>query len=70
MPNLPNKIQRKEKLMPTYEYKCSECPMTITITRTIEAEEHKPICANCAKLMLRIYDAPPIQFKGKGWGKN
>lgn len=56
--------------MPTYEYKCPGCPMTITITRSVGSEEHKPICANCAKTMTRIFDAPPIQFKGKDWGKD
>jgi putative FmdB family regulatory protein len=56
--------------MPSYEYKCPDCPMTITIIRSVEAEEHKPGCANCAKTMVRIFDAPPIRFEGKGWGKD
>ena len=56
--------------MPTYEYKCPNCPMTITISRSVEAEEHKPGCANCAQTMTRVYDAPPIRFEGKGWGKD
>ena len=56
--------------MPTYLYACPSCPITITITRRLEEEEHKPICANCAKTMARKFDAPPIQFKGKGWGKD
>jgi putative FmdB family regulatory protein len=56
--------------VPTYEYKCSGCPMTVTITRSVESVENKPICANCAVTMTRIYDAPPIQFRGKGWGKD
>jgi putative FmdB family regulatory protein len=60
----------REKEMPTYEYKCPNCPMTITITRSVESEEHKPGCANCAQVMLRVFDAPPIQFKGKDWGKD
>ena len=60
----------REKEMPTYEYKCPNCPMTITISRSVEAEEHKPGCANCAQTMTRVYDAPPIRFEGKGWGKD
>jgi putative FmdB family regulatory protein len=56
--------------MPTYEYKCPGCPLTITIVRSVEAEEFKPICANCAKTMKRSYDAPPVHLKGKGWGKD
>ena len=60
----------REELMPSYEYKCPDCPMTITILRSVDAEEHKPGCANCAKTMVRIFDAPPIRFEGKGWGKD
>jgi predicted nucleic acid-binding Zn ribbon protein len=44
--------------------------MTITITRSVESEEHKPICANCAQVMKREYDAPPVHLKGTGWGKD
>ena len=56
--------------MPNYLYECPACPMTITITRSLEAEEFKPTCINCAKVMTRVYEAPPVQFKGKGWGKD
>jgi putative FmdB family regulatory protein len=56
--------------MPTYQYSCPGCPMTITITRSVESEEQKPICANCAQVMKREYDAPPIHLKGEGWGKD
>jgi predicted nucleic acid-binding Zn ribbon protein len=62
--------ESREKELPTYEYNCPGCPMTITIVRSLEAEEFKPICANCAKTMTRNYDAPPIHLKGEGWGKD
>jgi predicted nucleic acid-binding Zn ribbon protein len=44
--------------------------MTITITRSLETEEFKPTCINCAKVMARVFDAPPVQFKGKDWGRD
>jgi len=44
--------------------------MTITITRSVGSDEFKPTCINCAKVMARIFDAPPVTFKGKGWGKD
>jgi putative FmdB family regulatory protein len=62
--------ESREKRMPTYQYSCPGCPMTITITRSLDSEEHKPICANCAKTMTRVFDAPPIRFEGEGWGKD
>jgi putative FmdB family regulatory protein len=58
-------------LSPAYDYKCSDCGMTLTIIRGITDEEHKPICINCQKVMPRAYDsAPAITFKGTGWGKD
>ena len=58
-------------MSPAYDYKCSDCGMTLTIIRGIADEEHKPICINCKKLMPRAYDsAPAITFKGTGWGKD
>jgi putative FmdB family regulatory protein len=56
--------------VPSYEYKCDTCPLTLTIIRKITDTEAKPICANCAKEMTRVYDPPPITFEGKGWGKD
>jgi putative FmdB family regulatory protein len=52
--------------MPAYEYGCT-CGDTMTVIRSITAEENKPICAKCAKEMTRTYESPPIQFKGGGW---
>ena len=58
-------------MSPAYDYKCSDCGMTLTIIRGIADEEHKPICINCSKVMPRAYDsAPAITFKGTGWGKD
>lgn len=53
--------------MPSYEYTCATCPLTLTIMRGIKEEEHKPICANCAKVMTRQYETPKITLKGDGW---
>jgi putative FmdB family regulatory protein len=57
-------------LSPAYEYKCSDCSITITIVRGIKDTEHKPICISCAKVMLRDYEPVAVAFKGKGWGKD
>jgi putative FmdB family regulatory protein len=58
-------------LTPTYDYKCEDCGMTLTIIRGIKDTEHRPVCVNCAKVMPRVYDKPPaVTFKGTGWGKD
>jgi putative FmdB family regulatory protein len=56
--------------MPTYEYKCSTCGMTMTVIRGIKEKERAPICVNDAKELTRVYDAPPVHLKGTGWGKD
>ena len=56
--------------MPSYEYKCPKCELTMTIVRSLKEEERIPICVNDAQELTRVFEAPPIQFKGKGWGKD
>lgn len=56
--------------MPSYEYKCPTCPMTITIVRGIREEEHKPVCIGCGAVMVRVFANPNLEFKGTGWGKD
>lgn len=53
--------------MPTYNYKCQTCSLTMSIIRRMKEEEMMPVCVNCAKNMVRDYKAPPITFKGSGW---
>jgi hypothetical protein len=44
--------------------------MTAVVIRKIDEKERKPICVNDAMETVRVFDAPPIQFRGKGWGKD
>jgi predicted nucleic acid-binding Zn ribbon protein len=57
--------------MPTYPYKCSENPehehqMTRSIT---EEEPETQICVEegCEGRLIRVFTAPPINFKGQGF---
>jgi putative FmdB family regulatory protein len=60
----------KRKLMPTYDYKCPKCEMTMVVIRTLKEEERKPICVNDAIELVRDYTPPPVQFKGTGFYQN
>jgi putative FmdB family regulatory protein len=51
--------------MPTYEYKCVTCQITMEIEKSIH-EEHQPIC--CGMEMHRVWGTFGISFKGNGWG--
>jgi putative FmdB family regulatory protein len=64
--------QRKKKrnLMPTYDYKCKTCDLKMSVIRKIDEKERTPLCANCVKDLVRVYDAPAVTFMGIGWGKD
>jgi len=52
--------------MPLYDYKCATCNIKVELIRAINATE-KPLCDLCGSVMLQVYSAPAIQFKGTGW---
>jgi putative FmdB family regulatory protein len=56
--------------MPTYEYKCKTCDLKMRVIRGITEPERTPICTNCVKDLVRVYDAPAVTFMGIGWGKD
>ena len=53
--------------MPTYSYKCPSCPQTVTVSRSVEDKERIPECFACGLVMTRVFEAPPIVFKGEGF---
>lgn len=55
--------------MPTYEYKCPD-GHTYSEVRSISAPEIEKDCDECGKPLRKIFNAPPITFKGGGWGKD
>lgn len=55
------------RLMPTYEFKCEICDAYGTAQFTVDQTPNMR-CPRCAKEMVRVYSAPGLIFKGKGWG--
>lgn len=53
-----------------YDYRCPECKAELTIERSIKDEARSPSCFECHITMIRKWDAPSIQFKGKGFYSN
>jgi putative FmdB family regulatory protein len=53
-----------------YDYRCTECKDEITIERKMTDEALAPTCFVCHITMVRKWDAPTIQFKGKGFYSN
>ena len=53
--------------MPTYEY---ECPGEGIVREIYLPFEHDtPLCSTCGAKMVRVYNAPPVHFKGTGFYK-
>ena len=50
-----------------YEYKCQNCSTTLEVERSIHAEASTPSCADCGKLMNRVWLSPPLSFRGPGF---
>jgi putative FmdB family regulatory protein len=53
--------------MPIYDYKCNTCDLKMSVIRKIDEKERTPLCANCVKDLVRVYDTPAVTFKGTGW---
>ena len=63
--------------MPTYEYKCEDHPEDKDHLYSEERNMTDPspenlICKvdGCGAKLIRIFNAPPIQFKGMGFSTN
>ena len=56
--------------MPAYEYRCTECDATATVSVRITDTPNPPVCANCTVSMVRVYGLAAVTFKGTGWGKD
>ena len=57
-------------LMPTYEYSCNECGTYGSVHKSYDDEVRTMSCPKCNLSMTRMYSAPGLIFKGKGWAKN
>lgn len=59
--------------MPTYEYRCDiNQDHILQHVRGIADEEPELICTedSCEGKMVRVFKAPPIEFKGGGFSTN
>jgi putative FmdB family regulatory protein len=51
-----------------YEYQCLECKEYFDIMSLIAEVPVGPMCPHCGSYRAqRIWNAPNIKFKGKGW---
>lgn len=50
-----------------YEFKCPECRISLYLERSIHDEVGAPKCPDCKSDGIRVWNAPPITFKGSGF---
>lgn len=68
--SIPATAQDKKQLggqMPTYEFKCLKCHLTLEQHFTID-DEPTMRCFECQEEMVKQFTPPAIHFKGDGWG--
>ena len=53
--------------MPKYDYECAGEEVVMEFDASFEHEP--PACPTCGSKMRRVFTAPAIQFKGKGFYK-
>jgi len=51
----------------TYDYKCVQCNLTLSVERSIHSEASNPICSDCNEVMQRVWNTPSVTFKGSGF---
>jgi putative FmdB family regulatory protein len=55
----------KKRLMPIYEYRCPLCNTQMELELSMDHDLVR--CTDCGALANRIYSAPNVVFKGKGF---
>lgn len=53
--------------MPTYVYQCNLCDKRVEVKRSYYlGDVIEPVC-DCGDIMHRVYEAPVVVYKGKGF---
>ena len=59
----------RQKTLPLYPYRCTQCGHKFEKIQSFSAEPEKE-CPKCHGLLERPLTAPGLQFKGAGWYVN
>jgi putative FmdB family regulatory protein len=54
--------------MPTYDYRCNDCGIWVSVTHTITGTVSLS-CSQCKAEMILQIPAASVVFKGEGWAK-
>jgi putative FmdB family regulatory protein len=53
--------------MASYDYRCDDCDIKVTVTRSISESDPGYTCEKCGKSLMRIYTMSSPVFKGSGF---
>ena len=54
--------------MPAYSYRCENCGAVYAARYSFDQDSSTHPCKECGGEGKKIYEAPPVHFKGSGWG--
>jgi putative FmdB family regulatory protein len=52
--------------MPLYDYACTQCGRTFEVRHGFD-QTHQDPCPACGAAVRRVFNAPPVLFKGSGF---
>lgn len=52
--------------MPTYEYRCPICLLTVVVMKSMN-DETEETCDNCNVSLIKQFSSPTITFNGSGF---
>ena len=53
--------------MAYYDYKCTDCDTTITVSRGMTEDDPGYTCETCNSTLNRVYSNVGVAFKGSGF---
>lgn len=53
--------------MPTYEYTCIECDLTVDRVKKFSESDTSEFCEKCGNVMNKVYNTFGINLKGPGF---
>ena len=56
-----------KEYMPTYEYACRECDISISEVRPITDKEPEHFCQVCGNRMNKVFNLGAVTFNGSGF---
>jgi putative FmdB family regulatory protein len=65
-PPTAQRIVREERLVPTYQYACTECDHAFEQVQSF-SDDALTVCPDCGGKLRKVFSAAGVVFKGSGF---